>query len=235
MTVFAGTIPPPMRVLVVEDELKLAELCVRALREQGLAADVANDGDEGLRVALDPSVDAVILDVLLPKRGGLDVLDELRKSRPDVPVMMLTALGATEDVVAGLDRGADDYLAKPFALPEFLARVRALLRRSGTRVRSAVERFGDLEIDMAARVVRRGGRTLQLSPREYALLVFLTARRGTAVSREEIGAHVIDREFTAQSNAIDVSISGLRAKLGEPSPIRTVRGVGYRLASPEEP
>lgn len=196
---------------------------------------MASDGEEGLRVALDPSVDAVVLDVLLPKRGGLDVLDELRKSRPEVPVMMLTALCATEDVVAGLDRGADDYLAKPFALPEFLARVRALLRRSGTRVRSAVERVGDLEIDMAARVVRRGGRALQLSPREYSLLVFLVARRGCAVSREVIGAHVIDREFTAQSNAIDVSISGLRAKLGEPSPIRTVRGVGYRLAAPDEP
>jgi DNA-binding response OmpR family regulator len=224
-----------VRVLIVEDDPKLAELMVRALKEQGLAAESAADGEAGLAAALDPAVDAVILDLMLPKLGGLEVLAEVRKTRPDLPVMILTALAGPEHAARGLDRGADDYLAKPFALPEFLARTRALLRRAGSRLTSSVERVGDLEVDLAARVVKRAGRVLALTPREYSLLVFFFARRGRAVSRAEIGEHVIDREFTAQSNAIDVSVSGLRAKLGEPQLIRTVRGVGYRLAAPEEP
>ena len=224
-----------MRVLVVEDDSKLAELMVRALKEQGLAADSAADGELGLSLALDVSVDALILDLMLPKRGGLEVLREVRKARPDLPVMILTALSGSEHTVKGLDGGADDYMTKPFALPEFLARTRALLRRAGSRLTTAVETLADLEIDTAARVVKRGGRVLQLSPREYALLLFFFARRGRAVSRTEMGEHVVEREFTAHSNALDVSISGLRSKLGEPQLIRTVRGVGYRLAAPEDP
>ncbi len=224
-----------MRVLVVEDDSKLAELMVRALKEQGLAADSAADGELGLSLALDVSVDALILDLMLPKRGGLEVLREVRKARPDLPVMILTALSGSEHTVKGLDGGADDYMTKPFALPEFLARTRALLRRAGSRLTTAVETLADLEIDTAARVVKRGGRVLQLSPREYALLLFFFARRGRAVSRTEMGEHVVERAFTAHSNALDVSISGLRSKLGEPQLIRTVRGVGYRLAAPEDP
>ncbi len=224
-----------MRVLIVEDDPKLAELMVRALKEQGLAADSAADGELGLSLALDPAIDALILDLMLPKRPGLEVLREVRKARPDLPVMILTALSGSEHTVRGLDCGADDYLTKPFALPEFLARTRALLRRTGSRLSSAVETLADLELDAASRVVKRGGRVLQLSPREYSLLLFFFARRGRAVSRAEIGEHVVEREFTANSNALDVSISGLRAKLGEPQLIRTVRGVGYRLAAPEDP
>ena len=224
-----------MRVLIVEDDPKLAELMVRALKEQGLAADSAADGELGLSLALDPAIDALILDLMLPKRPGLEVLREVRKARPDLPVMILTALSGSEHTVRGLDCGADDYLTKPFALPEFLARTRALLRRTGSRLSSAVETLADLELDASSRVVKRGGRVLQLSPREYSLLLFFFARRGRAVSRAEIGEHVVEREFTANSNALDVSISGLRAKLGEPQLIRTVRGVGYRLAAPEDP
>jgi len=224
-----------VRVLIVEDDPKLAELMVRALKEQGLAADSAADGELGLSLALDPAIDALILDLMLPKRPGLEVLREVRKARPDLPVMILTALSGSEHTVRGLDCGADDYLTKPFALPEFLARTRALLRRTGSRLSSAVETLADLELDAASRVVKRGGRVLQLSPREYSLLLFFFARRGRAVSRAEIGEHVVEREFTANSNALDVSISGLRAKLGEPQLIRTVRGVGYRLAAPEDP
>jgi DNA-binding response OmpR family regulator len=224
-----------MRVLVVEDEPKLAELLRRALVEQGLAADVAKDGEEGERMGRDPAIDAVVLDVMLPKKDGRDVLRALRAARPTLPVMMLTAMSGPAAVVKGLDLGADDYLAKPFALSEFLARVRALLRRAAAPIRSSTVVVSDLVIDLSARTVSRAGVPIALTPREYALLVFLASRLNRAVARAEIGEHVVDREFEASSNSIDVSISGLRAKLGEPGLVRTVRGVGYRLAPPEAP
>ena len=220
---------PPMRVLVVEDERDLATTVAQALRESGHAADIAFDGEEGLRLALTSSYDAVVLDLLLPKRPGLSVLREIRRARPKLPVLVLSALDRVEERVDGLDRGADDYLAKPFALSELLARVRALLRRGTDAVSSAVVSLGDLDVDLARRRATRSGRAIDLTGREWSILAFLAARPGAVVTRAEIGEHVIDRLFEPTSNAIDVSICGLRAKLGKPEMIRTVRGVGYRL------
>ncbi|MBK6939227.1 MAG: response regulator transcription factor [Planctomycetes bacterium] len=218
-----------MRILVIEDETSLARSIAAALESNGLAADVAHDGEEGEYLATTHTYDAVILDLLLPKKAGLDVLAGLRSKRPALPVLVLTALGDVEHRVRGLDRGADDYLAKPFAVNELLARVRALLRRRNPNVAGAVVTVGDLEVDLAGHVVRRGGRLIALSPREYALLVLFVNRRGEALSRTEIGEHVVDREFESTSNLIDVSIYGLRTKLGKPELIHTVRGVGYRF------
>jgi two-component system copper resistance phosphate regulon response regulator CusR len=222
-----------MRILLIEDERELARTIAQAIVEQGLAADVAHDGEEGLRLALEHDYDAVVLDLLLPKRHGLEVLREIRAAKPSLPVLVLTALDQVEERIDGLDRGADDYLTKPFVLAELLARLRALLRRGRATLPGAEVRVADLEVDLARRTVRRGGRTIRLSPREYALLVFFLARRGEVLTRAEIGEHVIDRVFEPSSNLLDVSIYGLRGKLGEPSLIHTVRGVGYRFDAPE--
>jgi two-component system copper resistance phosphate regulon response regulator CusR len=224
-----------MRILVVEDEPPIARTIRRALTEAGYSADEAHDGEEGLRLGQTYPYDLVILDLLLPKRHGLSVLRELRAAKPALPILVLTALDQLEEKVDGLDKGADDYLTKPFALEELLARVRALLRRGSERVTGSLVTVADLEVDLAAHVVRRGGAVLKLTPREYALLVLFVNRRGEVLSRTEIGERVIDREFEAASNAIDVSVAGLRAKLGDPQLIRTVRGSGYRLVEPEAP
>lgn len=219
-----------MRILVIEDEPELARTIAQALEESGFAADTALDGEKGLTLALGHPYDALVLDLLLPKRHGLSVLRELRRKKPDLPVLLLTALDRTEEKVDGLTKGADDYLAKPFALKELLARVRSLLRRGREDlVPGAVVRVGNLEVDLARGTVVRGGEPIKLTPREYSLLVFFIHRRGEAVSRTEIGEHVIDRNFKATSNLLDVSVGGLRAKLGEPSLLETIRGVGYRF------
>jgi two-component system copper resistance phosphate regulon response regulator CusR len=218
-----------MRILVVEDENSLAKSIAFALESSGFAADVAHDGDEGEYLATTHPYDAVILDLLLPKKAGLDVLAALKSKRPALPVLVLTALGDVDHRVRGLDRGADDYLVKPFAVNELLARVRALLRRGKPNVAGAHVTIGDLEVDLAGHIVRRAGRVLALSPREYALLVLFVNRQGEALSRTEIGEHVVDREFESTSNLIDVSIYGLRTKLGKPDLIHTIRGVGYRF------
>ena len=160
------------------------------------------------------------------------MLKGIREAKPDLPVLILTALDEVDERVAGLDRGADDYLAKPFALAELLARVRALLRRGRLAAPDSVVEVADLVVDLGRHVVRRAERSITLTAREYAILVLLVGRRGRPVSREEIGSSVIDRVFEPSSNAIDVSICGLRAKLGEPELIRTVRGVGYQLDVP---
>ena len=217
-----------MRILLVEDERELARTLARAIQEAGMAAEVALDGERGLQLAREEGFDALVLDLLLPRRHGLDVLREVKAARPALPVLVLTALSDVDDVVAGLDRGADDYLTKPFALAELLARLRAILRRG--RLPSSLVRVADLELDLAARTVRRGGRPIDLTAREFALLELLLHHPGQVLSRGEIGACLIDREFEATSNMIDVSICGLRGKLGEPDLIRTVRGAGYCLA-----
>lgn len=224
-----------MRILVVEDEPQLASTLRQALTEEGYSADVAPDGDEGLRLGTNFGYDLVVLDLLLPKRHGLSVLRELKKAKPGLPILVLTALDQTEEKVDGLERGADDYLAKPYALAELLARVRALLRRGSDRkVMSARVKVADFEVDLASRTVTRAGVPIKLTPREYALLVLFVNRRGEVLTRTEIGERVIDREFEATSNTIDVSIAGLRAKLGDPQLIATVRGVGYRFDEPEK-
>jgi DNA-binding response OmpR family regulator len=224
-----------MRVLVVEDESDIAWTVAGAIEESGIAADVALDGEEGLRLALETPYDAVVLDLLLPKLPGLSVLKALREKRPATPVILLTALNGVTDRINGLDLGADDYLTKPFALGELLARVRALLRRGHGEVRSSVVKMGDLEVDLGGRVVKRGGRVLSLSQREYSLLLHFVNHRGVVLTRQEIGQAVIDRVFEPRSNLLDVSIHSLRAKLGKPELLATVRGVGYRFDAEPQP
>jgi DNA-binding response OmpR family regulator len=218
-----------MRVLVVEDEPEIARTIARALEEIGLAADVAPDGREGLRLARGGGYAAMILDLLLPHVPGLSVLKTLREEGVQVPILILTAVDGVDERIQGLDLGADDYLAKPFALGELLARVRALLRRGSPGVRAAVVKLGDLEVDLTARTVRRRSLPVRLSRREFALLVHFLNHRGAVVSRQEIGQAVVDRVFEPRSNLLDVAIHELRAKLGTPELIHTVRGVGYRF------
>ena len=222
-----------MRILVVEDEPALARTLAKALEEDGYAADVALDGETGLRLARAHDYALLVLDLLLPKRHGLSVLKELARDKPELPILVLSALDQVEERVDGLDRGASDYLTKPFALAELRARVRALLRRAHGKVATSAVMVADLEVDLAARVVTRGGRPIHLSPRELSLLVLFVNRKGDALSRAEIGESVIDRNFEPASNLIDVSIHQLRAKLGEPNLIHTVRGHGYRFDEPD--
>lgn len=220
-----------MRVLVVEDEPTLARSIAAALEESGFTVDLALDGEQALSLGLSREIDVVVLDLLLPKRPGLDVLAALKAKKPLLRILVLTALGGVEQRVEGLDRGADDYMEKPFSLQELLARVRALVRRRSAVVVPATIQVDDLVVDVSARIVRRADRIIALTQREFELLVLFTTRRGETLSRTVIGEHVIDRGFRSNSNIIDVSVCGLRVKLGTPDLIETVRGVGYRLAT----
>ncbi len=221
-----------MRILVVEDSARLQHTLAAALRKSGYAVDVAGDGEEGLWQAQSHTFDAVVLDIMLPKRDGLSVLHELRRKGNRVHVLLLTARDTVADRVRGLQAGADDYLVKPFALEEFLARVAALCRRAyGTKqARLAV---GDLEVDFAARVVQRAGHTIELTAREYQLLDYLVRRRGEVVTRTEIEGHIYDGQVDPMSNVVDSAICSLRKKLsvtsGAPPLIHTRRGLGYVL------
>jgi DNA-binding response OmpR family regulator len=220
-----------MRILVVEDEKKVASFIKKGLQQEGYAVDAAYDGQEALQNATTFDYDLIVLDLMLPKRLGLDVLRELRTKKPNLPVLVLTAKGALEDKVAGLDAGADDYLIKPFAFAELSARIRALLRRGpqeNTRLRIA-----DLEMDTAARQVRRAGQVIDLKMKEYALLEFLLRNANRAVTRTMIVEHVWDIHFDSVSNVVDVHINSLRNKIDkgfQPALIHTIRGVGYILS-----
>ncbi|GAB4535893.1 MAG: response regulator transcription factor [Anaerolineae bacterium] len=225
-----------MRLLVVEDEPGVAQFIRQGLTEAGFAVDVARDGAEGLDYALAAEYDAIVLDIMLPKMDGLDLLRELRTRSIKSPVLLLTARDAIEDRVQGLDAGADDYLVKPFAFPELLARVRALLRRPPLQV-DTILRVGDLEMDTARREVRRAGQPIQLSPREFALLEFLMRHPGQVLPRTQIIEHVWNFDFYSETNVVDVYIGYLRRKIdrGFADPlIHTVRGVGYRLSAEVE-
>jgi heavy metal response regulator len=220
-----------MRILVVEDEKKVAGFMKKGLGEEGYAVDVAGDGREGLTMALDGVYDLIILDINLPKMDGLSVLREFRQSRGKTPVLLLTVRAAIEDKVLGLDTGADDYLAKPFAFQELLARIRALLRRRGEigppRLQAA-----DLTLDPARRVVSRGAERIDLSTKEFALLDYFMRNPGRVLTRTMIAEHVWDYDFDPMSNIIDVYVNYLRKKIDtgrEPKLIHTVRGVGYVL------
>jgi two-component system OmpR family response regulator len=220
-----------MRVLIVEDERRMADVIHRALAKDGMAADVATDGGEALELATIVDYDAIVLDVMLPGATGFDVCRELRRREVWAPVLMLTALEAVHDRVAGLDSGADDYLTKPFALAELMARLRALARR-GRPERPAVLEVGDLRLDPARREVRRGEREIDLSAREFALLEAMMRRPGEVFSRLELIESVWDIAYENRSNVIDVYVRRLRNKLDDPSAattIETVRGVGYRI------
>lgn len=209
----------------------MARLIARGLREQAYAVDVAADGDEALYKVEINDYDIVILDVMLPKRDGFEVCRELRQKRWHRPILLLTARDAVEDRVRGLDLGADDYLTKPFAFKELMARLRALLRRSD-ELRPSIIRIADLEIDTNGQRVRRGGQPIELTAKEYALLEYLARNAGRIVRREEIAEHVWDERFDPFSNLIEVYINRLRRKIDEPfgTPlIHTRRGAGYVL------
>ena len=225
-----------MRILVVEDENKLAAFVRQALAEEGHAVDVAHDGEAGLGLASTTDYDLLVLDWLLPGRDGLAVCRALRDSGSRLPILMLTARDSVEDRISGLDAGADDYLVKPFALGELLARARALLRR-GPAATPLVLRVGDLTLDPATRRVRRDGREIILSAKEYALLEYLMRQAGRIVARTRIMEHVWDFDFDCGTNVIDVYINYLRNKVDrghDVKLIQTVRGVGYRLSEDAE-
>lgn len=225
-----------MRLLVIEDEPKVARFLERGLKQQSYAVDVAFDGNEGLQLAGENPYDLIILDVMLPGIDGFTVLRELRRKERFHRVLMLTARDGIADRVRGLDQGADDYLVKPFDLDEFLARVRALLRRGGGEA-PLVLRCGDLELDPRTRKVRRGGKPVDLTAKPFSILELLLRRSGEVVTRAELAEHVWDRFFDPFSNVIDVTIHQLREKVDRGFPARlihTVRGVGYVLRAESE-
>ena len=219
-----------MRVLIVEDDLRMASLVRRGLTGEGLAADVAASGEDALWLAQAHPYDAIVLDVMLPGLDGFETCRRLRGSGVWTPVLMLTARDADEDRVAGLDSGADDYLVKPFAFAELLARLRALARR-GEGERPAVLAVGDLRLDPATRGVRRGETPIVLSTKEFALLEIFMRRPGQVLSRLELLEHAWDFAYENRSNVVDVYIRRLRRKIG-PDAVETVRGAGYRLRLP---
>jgi DNA-binding response OmpR family regulator len=220
-----------MRILVVEDYLPIQRSVARGLREAGFAVDVSADGEEGLWYATRNEYDVIVLDLMLPKLDGLTVLRRLRAAGRTAHVLVLTAKDAVADRVKGLDQGADDYLVKPFAFDELLARVRALARRAYCAKNPRVE-IGDLRIETPTQRVWRGKEEVTLTPREYALLEYLAMRAGEVVSRTDIWEHVYEFNSEADSNVVDVYIGYLRKKLerpGRPPLIHTVRGRGYSL------
>ncbi|NQT87412.1 response regulator transcription factor [bacterium] len=220
-----------MRVLLVEDYAPLRKSVARGLRNAGFAVDVSADGEEGLWYAQTNDYDAVVLDIMLPRMDGLTVLRRLREGGRKTHVLLLTAKGDVDDRVRGLNGGADDYLVKPFAFKELLARVRALVRRSYA-AKNPVIRVGDLELNTVTRSARRGGAALALTAREYALLEFLAMRAGEVVARTDIWEHIYEFDSSAQSNVVDVYIGYLRRKTergGLPRLIHTRRGQGYVL------
>jgi two-component system OmpR family response regulator len=220
-----------MRVLIVEDELRMASLIRRGLTHEGLAADVAPTGEEALVMAEAHEYDAIVLDVMLPGLSGFETCRRLRNRGIWSPVLMLTARDSVEDRVAGLDTGADDYLVKPFAFAELLARLRALVRR-GDLERPAVLEVGDLRLDPATRTVSRGSTEIALSSKEFALLQTFMRRPGQVLSRLNLLEHAWDFAYDNRSNIVDVYIRRLRTKIDEPFGVRTletVRGAGYRL------
>ena len=227
-----------MRILVIEDEPKLAEYLRKGLSESGYVVDVAADGIDGAHLAVQGSYDLILLDVMLPGIDGFGVLKALRQER-DTPVLMLTARDRVEDKVRGLQEGADDYLAKPFAFSELLARVQALLRRGGGE-RSTQEvttfRVADLEVDLVRRKAQRSGQRLDLTAKEFALLALLLRRRGEVLSRTVLAEQVWDMNFDSDTNVVEVAVRRLRGKLDDPFEtklLHTVRGMGYVMEDRE--
>jgi two-component system OmpR family response regulator len=216
-----------MRVLVVEDEPRLLRNLTKALREEGYAVDVAESGDDGLFKAETYDYDAIVLDVMLPGIDGWNVLERLRKQKR-TPVLMLTARDATQDRVRGLDTGADDYLVKPFDVPELLARLRALIRRCAGQPRPTIE-IGDVLLDTRGRLVTRAGERVTLTAREYAILEYLALHRGEVVTRTSLYEHLLDENDDTLSNLVDVHVFSIRKKLGAEL-IATRRGQGYCIA-----
>ncbi|WP_201314498.1 heavy metal response regulator transcription factor [Dyella sp. EPa41] len=224
-----------MRLLVIEDEKKAGEYLKKGLEESGFTVDVAANGIDGLHLALEDDYDLVVLDVMLPGIDGWAVLTRLR-ARKDTPVLLLTAMDELEERVKGLELGGDDYLVKPFAFVELLARIRTLLRRGPPRDIEHMH-IGDLEIDAVRRRVRRGGQRIDLTPREFSLLQLLARRRGEVLSRTQIASYVWDMNFDSDTNVVEVAIRRLRVKIDDGHQLKlihTVRGMGYVLDEERE-
>jgi DNA-binding response OmpR family regulator len=223
-----------MRILVVDDDRRLCAVIRRGLLEEAYAVDLAYDGEEGEYLAEVNPYDLIILDIMLPNKDGIEVCRELRAKKIDTPILMLTAKDAVEDRVRGLDTGADDYLVKPFAFNELLARVRALLRREGM-LKSPELRVGDLTLNTLTRQVWRGKRPVEVTTKEYVILEYFMRHPNVVITRTMIEEHAWDYDFDSLSNLVDVYIRRLRSKIdteGENSLIQTVRGAGYRLKAP---
>jgi DNA-binding response OmpR family regulator len=221
-----------MRALLVEDDASIADFVSRGLRESGFAVDQAADGEAGLEAALSGSHDVAIVDLMLPKRDGLSLIDELRRRGVSTPVLILSAKRTVDDRVRGLQAGGDDYLTKPFAFSELVARVQALVRRATRSPDPTTLAVGDIALDLLSRRVTRAGTPLDLRPREFALLEFLMRNAGRVVSKTMILSHVWDYNFDPQTNVVDVLVSRLREKIDRPFEkklLHTVRGVGYVL------
>lgn len=224
-----------MKILIVEDELKTGDYLKQGLTEAGFMVDLARDGVDGLHLALTENYDLAILDVMLPGIDGWGVLAGIRRAGKDMPVMFLTARDAVDDRVKGLELGADDYLLKPFAFSELLARVRTLLRRGGKAPTDPFLRAANLELDLLRRRVSRAGQRIDLTAKEFALLELLLRRQGEVLPRSLIASQVWDMNFDSDTNVIEVAMRRLRAKVDdafEPKLIRTVRGMGYVLEDP---
>ncbi len=225
-----------MKFLLVEDDKKIALFIRKGLAEQSYAVDIAEDGDAGERLAEDNLYDCILIDIMIPRKSGFSLCKCIRAFNPTVPIMMLTALDSTEDKLRGFDAGADDYLVKPFEFRELLARIRALLRRRANQECQNILCFADLEMDLSTHTVRRSGKAIKCTTREFALLEYLLRHRKRVVSRTEIAEHVWDTSFDTESNVIDVYVSFLRKKIdinSLPKLIHTIVGVGYVLK--EEP
>jgi two-component system OmpR family response regulator len=221
-----------MRLLLVEDDPKIASFILKGLKAEGYAVDHAPDGQEGLALALTEPYDAAIVDVMLPKLGGLSLIERMRKEKVNTPVIILSAKGSVDDRVQGLQVGGDDYLPKPFAFSELLARVRALIRRAGGLSEPTRLTYADLTMDLLTREVKRGGRKIELQRLEFSLLEYLLRNAGRVVSKTMIMEHVWDYNFDPQTNVVESRVCRLRDKIDrgfDRKLIQTVRGVGYAL------
>jgi two-component system OmpR family response regulator len=221
-----------MRILLVEDDLKIASFITKGLKAAGFAVDHVTDGEEGLHMALTEPYDTAIIDIMLPKRDGLSIIEEMRKEKISTPVIILSAKGSIDDRVKGLQTGSDDYLTKPFAFSELLARVQALIRRASGASEPTRLVVGDCSMNLVTREVVRSGKNIELQPLEFSLLEYLMRNAGRVVSKTMIMEHVWDYNFDPQTNVVEARISRLRDKIDKGFPkklIHTVRGVGYAL------
>ncbi|HKT78671.1 MAG TPA: response regulator transcription factor [Vicinamibacterales bacterium] len=219
-----------MRALIIEDDEAIGEFVARGLRESGFAVDHARDGEEGLEAALRHEYDVAVVDLMLPKRDGLSLIDELRRQKRSTPVLILSARRSVDDRVRGLQAGGDDYLTKPFAFAELLARIQALVRRASRTPEPTTLTVGDLSLDLLTRKVARGNTPIELRPREFALLEYLMRNAGKVVTKTMILSHVWEYSFDPQTNVVDVLVSRLRDRIDKPfeeKRLHTVRGVGY--------